>query len=47
LAGTNITLSVSNWTNLGTPVESPAGQYQFTDTQAKVNKQRFYRVSLP
>jgi hypothetical protein len=47
LASTNITLSVSNWTNLGTPAESPAGQYQFTDAQAKANKQRFYRVSLP
>jgi hypothetical protein len=45
LATTNISLSISNWTNLGTPTESPAGQYQFTDTQA--NKARFYRVSLP
>jgi hypothetical protein len=45
LASTNISQSVSNWTNLGAPTESPAGQYQFTDTQA--NKMRFYRVSLP
>jgi len=44
-ATTNLSLSTSNWTNLGTPVESPAGQYQFTDTHA--NNARFYRVSLP
>ena len=46
LASTNISLSVSNWTNLGAPTESPAGQYQFTDTQATANKARFYRVEL-
>jgi hypothetical protein len=45
LASTNVSLSVSNWTNLGAPTESPIGQYQFTDTQA--NKMSFYRVSLP
>ncbi|HEY5233506.1 MAG TPA: NF038122 family metalloprotease [Verrucomicrobiae bacterium] len=42
---TNLSLSTSNWTNLGTPIESPAGQYQFTDTHA--SNARFYRVSLP
>ncbi|MGH7954165.1 MAG: NF038122 family metalloprotease, partial [Limisphaerales bacterium] len=45
LASTNISASVGNWTTLGSPTESPAGQYQFTYTQA--NKTRFYRVSLP
>lgn len=45
LASTNISLSASNWTNLGAPTESPAGQYQFTDTLS--NKMSFYRVSLP
>jgi len=44
-ATTNLSLSTSNWTNLGTPIESPAGQYQFTDTHANIA--RFYRVSLP
>ena len=46
LATTNISLSVSNWTNLGTPSESPAGQYQLTDTQANSSTQRFYLVRL-
>lgn len=45
LATTNLSLSTSNWTNLGTPSESPAGQYQLTDTQA-ASKTRFYRVRL-
>jgi len=44
-ATTNLSLSTGNWTNLGAPVESPAGQYQFTDTHA--SNARFYRVSLP
>lgn len=47
LANTNLSLSASNWTTLGTPIENPVGQYQFIDAQAKTNKTRFYRVSLP
>lgn len=47
LASTNIALSVTNWTVLGAPNESPAGQYQFTDSAAPANQKRFYRVSLP
>lgn len=47
LASTNIALSVTNWTVLGAPSESPAGQYQFTDSAAPANQKRFYRVSLP
>ena len=46
LASTNISLAVSNWTVLGAPTESPAGQYQFIDAAAG-NYQRFYRVKLP
>jgi hypothetical protein len=47
LASTNISLPTTNWTVLGTPTESPAGQYQFIDSQAANNQKRFYRVSLP
>jgi hypothetical protein len=46
LASTNIALPVTNWTVLGTPTESPAGQYRFTDSVAG-NQKRFYRVKLP
>ena len=46
LASTNATLTLSNWTVLGTPTESPFGQYQFTDSTA-TNQQRFYRVRSP
>jgi hypothetical protein len=46
LTSTNISLSVTNWTVLGTPTEIPAGQYQFIDSSAG-NQQRFYRVKLP
>ncbi len=47
LATTNLTVSTTNWSNLGSPAESPAGQYQIADPQAATNKVRFYRVSLP
>jgi hypothetical protein len=46
LASTNFSLSVSNWTVLGTTTEGVAGQFQFTDLQATTNKLRFYRVRL-
>ena len=46
LATTNLSLSVSNWTNLGTTPETSAGQFQFTDTQAAGKPARFYRVRL-
>jgi hypothetical protein len=46
LATTNISLSISNWTTLGTTTEGVAGQFQFTDTQANAGKQRFYLVRL-
>ena len=44
LASTNLTTAVANWTVLGMPSESPAGQYQFVDSIT--NKTRFYRVRL-
>ena len=47
LTSTNVTLPLSNWTVLGSPVEGPAGQYQFTDTQATNSRQRFYSVKSP
>lgn len=48
-ASTNITLPFAQWSNLGGPVESPAGsgQFQFTDSQATNNSQRYYRVTSP
>ena len=44
---TNLALPFTNWTVLGAPVESPPGQYQFTDPQAMNKATRFYRVSSP
>jgi hypothetical protein len=44
LASTNLASPAANWTELGVPTESPAGQYRFTDTIT--SSQRFYRVRL-
>ena len=44
---TNVALPFAQWSNLGAPVESPAGTFQFTDPQAAINAQRFYRVTSP
>lgn len=46
LATTNLATPMANWLVLGAPTESPAGQFQFTDTTA-TNNQRFYRVRSP
>ncbi|MSU59040.1 MAG: DUF5011 domain-containing protein, partial [Pedosphaera sp.] len=46
-ASTNVALPFAQWSNLGAPVESPAGTFQFTDPQATNNTQRFYRVRSP
>ena len=46
LTSTNIALPVTNWTVLGAPTESPAGQYKFIDSSVG-SYQRFYRVKLP
>jgi hypothetical protein len=44
---TNASLPSSNWTALGGVVETAPGQFQFTDSQATNNPQRFYRVRSP
>jgi len=49
LASTNVTLPASQWSALGSAVESPpgSGQYSFTDPQAGDYPHRFYRVCWP
>jgi hypothetical protein len=49
LASTNVALPFSQWSNLGTTVESPfgSGQYPFTDVQATNYSRRFYTVEQP
>ena len=47
LATTNLLLPLSNWSGLGSPIEGPAGQYQFSDPAATNNVRRFYRVLWP
>jgi hypothetical protein len=39
--------SASNWAPLGSMMEGPAGQYQFTDPQTNNSVQRFYQVRWP
>jgi large repetitive protein len=41
---TNVAAPSTNWLNLGTPIETSAGNYQFTDPGAATNRMRFYRV---
>jgi hypothetical protein len=47
LATTNLAAPLNTWSNLGTPTESPAGTFTFTDLQATNNPQRFYHVRGP
>jgi len=47
LASTNVALPLANWTLLSNVVESPAGQFRFTDPQATNSGQRFYQVRSP
>jgi hypothetical protein len=50
LATTNLSLGLSNWTQLGLATESPAGSgnFQFTDPQAAANfARRFYLLRFP
>ena len=49
LASTNVALPSSQWSNLGTVLESPlgSGQYPFTDPQATDYSRRFYQVTSP
>jgi outer membrane protein assembly factor BamB len=46
-SSTNVTLPFANWTTLGGVSEVSPGQFQFTDSQATTNVERFYRVSSP
>ena len=46
-ASTNVAMPIAQWINLGAPVESPAGTFQFTDPQATNSRLRFYRVTSP
>lgn len=47
LAATNLSLSESNWVELGPITETSPGQFQFTDPQATNSEQQFYRVRSP
>jgi hypothetical protein len=49
LAGTNVALPSSQWSKLGTVLESPlgSGQYLFTDSQTTNYSRRFYKVTSP
>jgi len=47
LATTNLSLPQTNWTALGSVTEVSPGQFQFADTQATNNPQRFYEVRSP
>jgi hypothetical protein len=43
---TNIALPFNQWNDLGHPVETPPGTYNFTDPTA-TNSGGFYRVTSP
>ena len=47
LGSTNVALPLSNWSWLGPVTDAPPGQFQFTDTQAVIFPQRYYRVRSP
>jgi N-acetylneuraminic acid mutarotase len=47
LATTNLSLSLSNWSVLGSVPEISPGMFQITDPQATNNAKRFYRVRSP
>ncbi|EEF62513.1 choice-of-anchor Q domain-containing protein [Pedosphaera parvula] len=44
---TDLTLPLSNWTVLGSAIETTNGEFQFNDTQAMSFPQRSYRVRQP
>jgi hypothetical protein len=46
-ATTNLTQPLTSWTSFGGAIESPPGQFQFSDPQATNQPARFYRVSSP
>ncbi|KAB2655446.1 MAG: hypothetical protein DVB32_08735 [Verrucomicrobia bacterium] len=47
LATSDPTLPLNQWQNLGHPVETSAGHYQFTDAAALNGAQQFYILSQP
>ena len=47
LGSTNVTLPLNEWQILGHPTESPAGQYQFTDSNVATNPQTYYTIRQP
>jgi hypothetical protein len=47
LASTNVAAPLNMWSNLGAPLESPAGTFTFTDLGATNYPSRFYRVTTP
>jgi hypothetical protein len=44
LGASNVALPVSNWTMLGSVAEVAPGRFEFSDSQAAIMPQRFYRV---
>ena len=46
LMSTNLSMPLSNWTALGSPIEGPPGQYQFT-APAATNSRGFYIIRSP
>ncbi|SPE61266.1 conserved exported hypothetical protein [Verrucomicrobia bacterium] len=46
-SSSDLSLPLSNWGWRGSATEVSPGQFQFTDSQAPVDAQRFYRVSSP
>jgi N-acetylneuraminic acid mutarotase len=47
LTSTNLSLPMSNWTELGSVPEISPGQYQFAEPQATNAPRRFYRIRSP
>ena len=47
LGTSDMALPVSNWTRLGSVMETTPGQFQFSDPQATSMSNRFYRVRSP
>jgi uncharacterized delta-60 repeat protein len=47
LTASNLSLPLSNWTEMGSVTEIFSGQFQFTDPQASNSPKRFYRVRSP
>jgi hypothetical protein len=47
MSSTDLSLPLTNWISLGSPVEVSPGQFQFTDSQATNDTVRFYRVRSP